>query len=263
MAADGRDGKDRQLEERTDRAAFDAAVAAMRASRKAVALSGAGISVESGIPDFRSPGGVWERFPVEEYGTIQTFLLDPDKAWDLFRAIWEDLEGAEPNPAHRALARLEDAGRLAGVVTQNIDGLHQAGGSRVVHEIHGDCRRLQCIRCGWLGPVRLDEIRADPRAPRCPSCGDVVKPNVVVFGEAVRGYDGIADLAEGADVILVVGTSATVHPASQLPRLVSDRGGTVVEFNVEPTELTGTATDCLVRGPAGTTLPAFAEAVLG
>jgi NAD-dependent deacetylase len=262
MTPDGLDDGDRPWRDPGGAARWDEAVAAMRAAGKAVALSGAGISVESGIPDFRSPGGVWDRFPVEEYGTIETFLLDPDKAWDLFRAIWDDVEGAEPNPAHVALAHLEEAGRLAGVVTQNIDGLHQAGGSRVVHEIHGDCRRLQCIRCAWLGPVRLDEIRADPRTPRCPECGEPVKPNVVVFGEAVRGFEGIAALVEGADVILVIGTSATVHPASMLPRLVADRGGTVIEFNLEPTDLTFTTTDCLVRGPAGTTLPAFVEAVL-
>lgn len=245
------------------RRGWDGAVEAMRGTRRAVALTGAGVSVESGIPDFRSPGGVWERFPVSEYGTIEAFEVDPDKAWCLFRAIWDDLEGAEPNPAHRALARLEEAGRLAGVVTQNIDGLHQAAGSRDVREIHGDCRRLQCIRCGWVGPVRLDEIRADPRTPSCPECAEAVKPNVVVFGEAVRGLHGIMDHVEGADVILVVGTSANVHPASLLPRIVADEGGAVLEFNTEPTELTDAVPGLLIEGPAGTTLPAFAEAVLG
>jgi NAD-dependent deacetylase len=241
------------------REAWAKLVSATRSAAKPAALTGAGISVESGVPDFRSENGVWARFPVEEYGTIDAFTSDPDKAWRLYRAIWSDLGGKRPNAGHEALAELERAGRLAGIVTQNIDGLHQAAGSRNVIEMHGDVRDLQCIECGWTGPADVDALVADTSSPRCPECGRPVKPNAVFFGELVRGLPEIDALLEGCDLMLVVGTSALVFPASQLPEWAASRGGRIAEFNLSATALDA---DFSVLGPAGRTLPHLARDVL-
>jgi NAD-dependent deacetylase len=235
-------------------------VDALRRAEKPAALTGAGISVESGVPDFRSEDGVWSRFPVEEYGTLDAFVHDPEKAWGLYRKLWEDVGGKAPNPGHEALARLERAGRLAGIVTQNIDGLHQLAGSQNVIEMHGDARHLQCIACGWVGEADPDALAADPSVPECPECGRPVKPNAVLFGELVRGLPEIDRLLEGCDLFLVVGTSAEVFPASQLPDWVASRGGKVVEVNKTPTPLDASVS---VIGPAASTLPRLADDVLG
>jgi NAD-dependent deacetylase len=246
-----------------DERALAEAAALLRAAHYAVALTGAGVSVESGIPDFRSPGGLWSVFGPEEYATIGVFRADPAKAWRLYRALGEALAGREPNPAHRALAALERAGLLRLLVTQNIDGLHQAAGSRNVIEIHGDHRRLQCVRCGHREPARPERLVEG--VPVCPDCGAPLKPNVVLFGEPVRDLDAVEEAAGRCDLLLVVGTSAQVYPAAALPSLVQAGGGAVIEFNVEETALSAALhpRDVFIRGPAGATLPRFAEAALG
>ena len=268
---------DFELVERGDPGAlrtWEEALGWARSARKWAALTGAGVSVESGVPDFRSPRGVWARFPVEEYGTIEAFHRDPAKAWRLYRAIWEDVGGKEPNPAHLALARLEREGRLAGLVTQNIDNLHQKAGSRRVIEIHGDSRNLQCVKCGWVGPALVEELLASKEVPLCPRCGCALKPNVVMFGEDVRGQAEIEELLEGCDLMIVAGTSAEVYPANLLPSRVAAAGGKVIEFNLAPSALTegrvgggifgeSLPSDLLVLGRASRTLPAFAGALLG
>jgi NAD-dependent deacetylase len=232
--------------------------ARLRAAAFPVALTGAGISVESGIPDFRSPGGLWTVFRPEEYATLSAFRADPAKAWRLYRALGAALVGRLPNPGHAALARLEEAGLLRLVVTQNVDGLHQAAGSRRVIEMHGDHRRLQCLACGRLEPLD-DAVLAAAGVPRCPSCGGPLKPNVVLFEEGVRGLEEVDAALSRCDLLLVVGTSARVYPAAALPPAVRARGGTILEFNLERT---GLAADCLFLGPAGETLPRLADAVL-
>ncbi|HEY5997831.1 MAG TPA: NAD-dependent deacylase [bacterium] len=243
--------------------ALAAAATRLRAARFAVALTGAGISVESGIPDFRSPGGLWSVFRPEEYATIEAFRRDPAKAWRLYRALGETLAGREPNDAHRALAALEEAGLLRLVITQNIDGLHQAAGSRAVIEMHGDHRRLQCPRCGHLEDVRPERF-AEP-VPACPACAAPLKPNVVLFGEPVRDLDLIEAAVARCDLLLVVGTSAQVYPAAGIPAAVRARGGVVIEFNREETPLTAGVVPAGLhfRGPAGHTLARFARAALG
>ncbi len=233
-------------------------------ARHAVALTGAGISVESGIPDFRSPGGLWSRFNPMEYATLRCFLETPEKAWRLYRALGSTLSGKVPNAAHRALARLEAGGRLAGIVTQNVDGLHRAAGSRVVHEIHGEHARLQCLACGRLEPMEPRHLDAGP-VPRCAACGRPLKPNVVLFEESVRCLDSAAELLRDCDVLLVAGTSALVSPACFFPEEVLARGGSIVEFNLEPTRLTLSGLGphgVFVEGPVGATLPAVARHVL-
>ncbi len=249
---------------------WEEALAWARESGKSAALTGAGISVESGVPDFRSPQGVWARFPVEEYGTIEAFFVNPPKAWRLYRAIWGDIGGKEPNGAHRALAELERAGRLAGLVTQNIDNLHHAAGSRAVIEIHGDARRLQCVRCGRLEQADPEALLASTEVPHCADCGSPLKPNVVFFGEAVRGFTEIDALLADCELMVVAGTSSSVWPANTLPLTVARAGGRVIEFNLSaerapeaPALSERTLPDILVLGEAGTTLPAFASALLG
>jgi NAD-dependent deacetylase len=243
------------------------------------ALTGAGISVESEIPDFRSPGGLWTVMSPEEYATFDVFVNDPQKAWKLYRAIAESVDGAEPNPAHRALADLERAGKLKGVVTQNVDGLHRAAGSENVIEMHGEHQHLQCIKCQGLVEVEREHFTST-EVPRCASCDYPLKPNVVLFGEAVRGFDEIEALLDDCDLLMVIGTSAKVYPAAGLPTMVKARGGLIYEFNTEPTSLTrgetgsgffevitgigddSTGSDYLFLGKASETMTLFSKHVL-
>ena len=215
-----------------DTAPFEQAAQWLRAARKAVALTGAGISVGSGIPDFRSPGGLWAVFSPEEYATIEVFHRRPDKAWELFRALGKVLLGKQPNAAHRALAELEHLGRLQGIVTQNIDNLHQQAGSNRVFEIHGDHQHLHCLHCHDMIPA-VPEHYQTTEVPRCGHCGFPLKPNVVLFGEAVRDLDAIHAFIADCDLLLVIGTSAQVYPAAALPSQVRQNGGRIIECNQE------------------------------
>ncbi len=264
---------------RENEAHLEEALERFLAARHPAALTGAGISVESGIPDFRSPGGLWTVFTPEEYATLEVFLDDPEKAWKLYRALGKSLEGIRPNPAHRALARLEQAGRLAGIVTQNVDGLHQAAGSRRVIEMHGDHQRLHCLDCKKLEAVRREHYESG-NVPACRHCGRALKPNVVLFGEDVRRMDEINRLLEDCDLLLVVGTSAQVYPAAGLPDRVKMNGGSIYEFNMEATHLTRgvigglpfagalssnagkVETDFFFKGKAGDTLPLLVDRVV-
>ncbi len=220
---------------------------------KVVALTGAGISVESGIPDFRSPQGLWHVYPPEEYATIQAFRANPAKVWRMLNAMDELIQKASPNPAHRALARLEELGRLSLVVTQNIDGLHQLAGSRNVVEFHGSARRLVCPDCGRQ--ATMDEVQDQGLPPRC-VCGGFYKSDVVLFGEAIP-EDAIRTslaMASICQVMLVVGTSAVVAPASHLPLIAKQGGAKVVEVNLTPTPLTDGITDYFLPDSAGPVL---------
>lgn len=245
-----------------DRRSLPEAVSCFRKARRVVALTGAGISVESGIDDFRSPGGLWAKYPPQEFGTLEVFENDPEKAWLLFRVLGRGLLDKKPNPAHRALAALESLGVLKGIVTQNIDNLHQDAGSKKVIEIHGDHRHLQCIACGDLSeadPALLEE----DILPRCRQCRQVLKPNVVLFGENVRSLDTIQDLLHRCDLLMVIGTSAQVYPAASLPSQVKAMGGIIFEFNTAATDLTsgtmslGAKTDYFFHGGAGKMLGLF------
>lgn len=235
-------------------------------AEKTVALSGAGISVASGISDFRSPGGLWSIFDPDEYATLSVFQRDPVKAWQLYRALGRELAGKQPNGAHLALAELEAAGELSGIVTQNVDNLHQQAGSSVVLEIHGDHQHLQCLRCGSLEPV-TEEHYLEEDVPLCNSCNYPLKPNVVLFGESVRHLKEIENLIAGCDLLFVIGTSAQVHPAAGLPMMVKQNGGTIVEFNHEHSLGSGypggitAITDYFIRGDVAVTLPLLAAEI--
>ncbi len=224
-------------------------------SKKTIALTGAGISVESGIPDFRSAGGLWSRYDPEEYAHIEGFRRDPVKIWNMLREIIAVIREAEPNPGHRALADLEEMGYLASVITQNVDGLHQAAGSRRVIEFHGTNRYLVCLRCGFRG--KTEGFDTETAVPRCPQCNAVLKPDVVFFGEPIPA-DAMREAfeeARQADLVLVIGTSAVVFPASSIPSIARDHGAKVVEVNPEETPLTGNVSDYILQEPAGEVLP--------
>ena len=230
-------------------------------SRQAIALTGAGVSVESGIPDFRSAGGLWSRYDPVEYAHIDGFRRDPVKIWDMLREIITVIGAATPNPGHRALAELEAMGRLSSIITQNVDGLHQEAGSKNVIEFHGSNRFLVCPQCGFREKTdHFDTLRL---VPRCPVCDAVLKPDVVFFGEAIPA-DAMArafDEADRADLVLVIGTSAVVYPASGIPETARRHGARVVEINLEETDLTRHATDYFIKGAFGETLPRIVTAV--
>ncbi len=228
--------------------------------QRVVALTGAGISVESGIPDFRSKGGLWTRFPPDQYATIQAFMDDPEKVWQMLAEMEKVLDRAKPNPGHLALSRLEKLGVVEGIITQNIDGLHQEAGSKTVVEFHGSHRTLGCQWCGK--GYGSDEFDGTETPPLC-SCGKVLKPDVVFFGEAIptRAMNDANSLASGCRVMLVVGTSAEVVPASQMPMLAKRNGATVVEVNVERTLLTDSVTDHFLQGKAGVVLTDLANEI--
>jgi NAD-dependent deacetylase len=224
----------------------------IRDGQPCVVLTGAGISTESGIPDFRSPSGVWAQYDPMEYATLSAFRRDPVKVWDFYGRRFEMLMRAEPNAGHVALADLERRGLVRAVITQNIDGLHQRAGSREVIEVHGSIRSASCLVCGER--IALDEVIAaldDSPAPPCPRCGEIVKPGVVMFGELLpaQAIDGAFELARGAATLLVVGSSLEVHPVAGLPEETLAAGGEVAIVNRGRTHYDGLAA---VRIDAGT-----------
>jgi NAD-dependent deacetylase len=230
-------------------------------SQKTIALTGAGISVESGIPDFRSAGGLWSKYNPEEYAHISAFQSNPAKVWQMIKDMMELVLGAEPNPAHIALAELEQMGLLSSVITQNVDGLHQRGGSKEVIEFHGSNQWLICLQCGYRQKAASFSLEVIP--PPCPQCNAILKPDVVFFGEPIpwEAQTRSFEEARTCDLVLVVGTSAVVYPAAGIPTSAKQSGATVVEINMEPTPLTGYISDYLIQGAAGAILPKIVEEV--
>jgi len=235
----------------------------VRARRPVVALTGAGISTESGIPDFRSPTGIWAQYDPQEYATIDAFLADPEKVWRFYALRFRALTEAEPNEGHVALAELEQVGALCAVITQNIDLLHQRAGSKDVVEVHGSIRTSSCRECGRRYP--LDELLPmieDHGVPRCADCGDVLKPDVVFFGELLPepAIDRAYELARAADLLLVVGSGLEVWPVSMLPDETVRAGGRVAIVNRGPTTFDDQAV-LKIDGGAGETLAALVKAL--
>jgi NAD-dependent deacetylase len=200
-----------------------------------VALTGAGISTASGIPDFRSPTGIWATIDPREVASLSAFRRDPERVWEFYRLRIELLTGAEPNRAHVALARLEQLGVLRAVVTQNIDLLHERAGSRDVVEVHGSIRSASCRGCGRRHALErvVELLAASESAPRCDGCGAVLKPDVVFFEEALpeAAIDRAYSLAREARLLLVVGSSLEVWPVAELPSVTSAAGGQVAIVN--------------------------------
>jgi len=222
-----------------------------------VVLTGAGISTESGIPDFRSRTGIWARYDPLEYATIDAFLRDPAKVWDFYGKRLAVLGGARPNDGHRALVELEDGGVVRAVVTQNIDRLHELAGTRALVEVHGSIRTSSCLDCGTVVP--LAEVVALLPVPHCPACGRVLKPDVVMFGELLPAarIARAEQLAREAGVLLVVGSSLEVHPVAGLPLETLANGGRLAIVNRGATPFDGRAAVRIDAG-AGATLTALA-----
>jgi NAD-dependent deacetylase len=227
---------------------------ALRDARFVAALTGAGISAESGLATFRdAQTGLWARFDPRELATPSAFARNPKLVWDWYAWRRERVAAAEPNVAHRALAELERRTPEFLIVTQNVDGLHQRAGSRNVVELHGNIGRVKCSREGSV-VERWDERNGE--VPRCPNCGALLRPDVVWFEEMLPQSALVAaeNAARRCDLLLVVGTSAEVYPAAGLPLLARERGGLVIEINPNPTPLSARA-DFVLRGAAGIVLP--------
>ena len=238
-----------------------ALAALVRECQPCVVLTGAGISTESGIPDFRSRTGIWAEYDPMEYATIDAFRRDPVKVWEFYALRFEVLMRAEPNPGHLALAELERRGHVAAVVTQNIDGLHERAGSRDVVEVHGSIRSASCPDCAER--VQLDEVVAalrDAPAPACPRCGAILKPDVVMFGELLPAgaIDRAVELAKRAGLLLVVGSSLEVYPVAGLPQETVSAGGRLAIVNRGRTPFDRLA-EVIIDAGAGETLAAVVD----
>jgi NAD-dependent deacetylase len=226
-----------------------------------VVLTGAGVSTESGIPDFRSPTGLWAQFDPLEYGSIEAFRRDPLKVWSFYKPRMAMLTEAEPNPAHLAFAELERLGFVETIVTQNIDLLHERAGSREVLEVHGSIRTATCPGCG--ASFRLEqvlELLAAADAPACPDCGELLKPDVVFFGELLpaKAIERALALARRAGLLLVVGSALEVHPVAGLPLETLGAGGALAIVNRGPTPYDAQAT-LRIQASAGEVLSAVVE----
>jgi NAD-dependent deacetylase len=235
----------------------------IRENQPCVVLTGAGVSTESGIPDFRSPSGIWAQFDPREYATLGAFRREPEKVWRFYAPRFAMLTEAEPNAAHVALAELERRGLVRAIVTQNIDELHQRAGSSDVIEVHGSIRTSSCPGCGSVYPlaevVPLIEAHG---APPCPACGEILKPDVVFFDELLP-EDAImraVALAENPALLLVVGSSLEVYPVADMPRSTIAAGGKVAVVNRDPTWADGRA-ELVVRESAGEVLAAVVAAL--
>ncbi|TFF83876.1 NAD-dependent deacylase [Candidatus Thorarchaeota archaeon] len=230
----------------------------VRDSSRIVALTGAGISVDSGIPDFRSEGGLWKRYDPHEYATIESFERDPSKFWTMGRELAETILQAKPNAAHSALARLEELGKLRGVITQNIDNLHQAAGSRNVVELHGNYLRAFCTSCKaeYVGDeVHLRVAKGDI-PPKCEKCGGILKSEAILFGEPLpkEPMARAIKLCEESDLMLVIGTSLSIYPVAFLPQHAKNNGAKIILVNLEGTNRDDVA-DIVLRGRAAEILP--------
>jgi NAD-dependent deacetylase len=247
-----------------DRAFLDAARAILDADYP-IALTGAGISVESGIPPFRGPGGLWTKYGEPPMNGYQIFLADPKKGWeDRIRRqddeLWRPLKLARPNPGHIALAELEALGVLRFLITQNVDDLHRQAGHQALAEIHGNWKLIRCIECNTRFPAEQVSLARLP--PSCPQCEGILKGDTVAFGEPIP-RDVLTECIEHSarsDLVIVAGTSATVYPAAGFALEVKKRGGVLIEANLYESEITPLC-DFSLRGPTGEVLPRLTAAV--
>ncbi len=239
----------------------------IKASKKALVFTGAGISTPSGIPDFRSPqSGLWERYDPFEVASLTAFRRHPEKFYGWISPLVKTSKVARPNQAHFCLAKLEAAGFFQGVVTQNIDGLHQKAGSKCVIELHGSAQTATCQACGrqyqdnWLSEVKLEK----GEYPHCEACGGVLKPDVVLFEETlpVEAWLTAQMLCDQTDLMLVVGSSLEVYPANSLPESAMRRGATLVINTITETHLDNYA-DVVIHADLIEAIPTICRLVLG
>jgi len=241
---------------------FREAAETLRARGNAVALTGAGISVESGIPAFRGTQGMWEKYDPMEYASIGAFRKDPEKVWEMLSEMVDLFSRAVPNPAHLGLAEMERRGVLRSVITQNVDGLHQAAGSRKVIEFHGNAEELICLSCWKRYPARVKIREGIP--PRC-TCRKILKPNLVLYGEPIpwEAQEEAESEAKHCSVLLVIGMSAQVAPACDIPLLSKRSGAVIIEINPEETRLTRSLATVHIREGAGKALSGILSEIQG
>ncbi len=246
--------------------AIDFAADLFRQAKHAVALTGAGLSTPSGIPDFRSTGtGLWSRDEPMEVASLSTFRTAPERFFEWFRPLAGQIFHAQPNPAHISLAKLEKAGRICSIITQNIDMLHQKAGSKTVIEMHGTMQTLTCTQCYHRAEAQLhlDNFIENGRIPRCPRCERTLKPDVILFGEQLpqAAWSKAQREARACDLMLVAGSSLEVLPAAGLPMQALDRGAHLIIVNNAQTYLDVRA-DAVFTEDAAVIIPAIAEKVL-
>lgn len=237
------------------------AAADLKSSRKTVALTGAGISVESGIPPFRGKGGVWEKIDPMEFAHIDNFIRDPVKVWNvLIKDMKNILDKAKPNDGHKGLARLEAMGILSAVITQNVDGLHQDAGNSDVIEFHGNFAWQRCMDC--TSKIETEKVSLSEIPPRC-QCGGILRPDCIFFGEMIPPEHLVRSqsLAAECDIMMVIGTSAVVQPAAYMPVIAKQHGATIIEINPESTPLTTSISDVFIRGHAGEAMNRIVEEI--
>ncbi len=229
---------------------FRQAADLLKQSNYTTAFTGAGISVESGIPPFRGATGLWSKYdPVVL--DIGYFHSNPLESWRVIKEIFYDFFGkAKPNRAHKVLALMEQKGLLKNIITQNIDNLHQEAGSREVYEFHGNSRELVCTKCGKK--FVMQDIDFEKLPVTCDVCGGLVKPDFIFFGEGIpqEAYSKSLEAAEKADVFLVIGTTGEIMPASQIPVVAKNNGAKIIEINIEPSNYTFQITDLFLKGKA-------------
>jgi NAD-dependent deacetylase len=235
----------------------------IKQAKRAVALTGAGISAESGLGTFRGKDGLWSRYDPAIVASIESFTRDPQKFWEFARQVGWIFLTAKPNAAHMALAELERMKRLDSVITQNVDGLHQRAGSKHVIEIHGNAGRIICTRClaEYATETIVDHI-AQQDVPACDKCGGPLKPDVTLFGEPLpsKAFDQALKKVRSTDLLLTVGTSLEVYPAASLPEMAKKSGAKIISIDTERTNWDSLC-NYSVNGPAGEILPRIVQAI--
>ncbi len=219
-------------------------------SERCIAFTGAGISVESGIPPFRGENGLWNRYDPENF-EISYFIRYPEKSWIIIKDVFYDLFGeVKPNAAHYALAELEQRKLLNAVITQNVDSLHHDAGSRTIYEFHGSFRKLICLDC--KKKFNFNSINLDKLPPVCEKCGGILKPDAVFFGESIPepAHSKSFFEADKADLFILIGTTGEVAPANMIPRIAKHNGARIIEINTEKSAYTDSVTDIFLKGRA-------------
>ncbi|MCK5147446.1 NAD-dependent deacylase [bacterium] len=234
----------------------------IKTAQHTIVFTGAGISVESGIPPFRGEGGLWNNYN-PQCVELGYFTRNPKTSWPILKEIFYDFMGkAHPNPAHIALAKLEKTGHIKWLITQNIDALHQSAGTKNISEYHGTIDTLHCRLC--LKQIQATDLKWKPFPPVCFDCGGPLKPDFVFFGEMipVKTMETSLGHAQIADLIIVIGSTGEVMPAAMLPGVVKHNGGRVIEINIEPSNYTENLSDCFLKGKASEILQRLTNAVL-
>ena len=223
----------------------------IESSNYIIAFTGAGVSAESGVPTFRGKNGLWEKYDPTKLATPEAFMENPKRVWEWYKWRMEIIAKAKPNPAHIVLAKMEEKGIVKAIITQNVDGLHQRAGAKNVVELHGNIWRVKCVNKECNYRTKLSKP-PEQIPPKCPKCGNLLRPDVVWFGEPLprRAWEHAVSEANQADLVIVVGTSGVVQPAAMIPLIVKHQGGRVVDVNIEETAYKDIA-DLFIKTRAG------------